>query len=75
MNVNHTPPCDMKDRILRFRVTQSEQNKIMKHVRCKGYSSFSEYVRDLIFSDILRGADEQSRNMHISEAISKQYNK
>lgn len=75
MNVKHTPPCDMKDRTLRFRVTQSEQAKIMKHVRCKGYSSFSEYARDLIFNDILRSADEQSRNMHTSEAISKQYNK
>ncbi len=75
MNVKHTPPCDMKNRTLRFRVTQSEQDKIMKHVRCNGYTSFSEYARDLIFNDMFRDADEQSHNMHISEAISNPYNK
>ena len=75
MNVNHTPPDCMKDKCLRFRVTQKEHDKIMEQAFSKGYTSFSKYIRALIKKDIRSSANEQNHNMRISEAISSQDNK
>ena len=75
MNVNHIPPDYMKDKFLRFRVTQKEHDMIMEQAFSKGYKTFSEYIRALITNDICTSANEQNRNMRISEAISSQDNK
>lgn len=75
MNVNHIPPDYMKDKFLRFRVTQKEHDMIMEQARSRGYKTFSEYIRALITNDIYTSANEQNRNMRISEAISSQDNK
>ena len=75
MNVNHIPPDYMKDKFLRFRVTQKEHDMIMEQAFSKGYKTFSEYIRVLIINDICTSANEQNHNVHISEAISSQDNK
>ena len=51
MNVKHTPPENMKEKVLRFRVTDEEHEKFMKLAKSKGYNTFSDYVRDLIIKD------------------------
>ena len=51
MNVKHLPPEEMKGKVLRFRVTDEEHKKFMKLAKSKGYSTFSDYVRDLISKD------------------------
>ena len=51
MNVKHLPPEEMKKKVLRFRVTDEEHERLMKQAKSKGYSTFSDYVRDLISKD------------------------
>ena len=75
MNVNHIPPDYMKDKFLRFRVTQKEHDMIMEQARSRGYKTFSEYIRALIENDARTSVNEQNCNMRISEAISSQDNK
>ena len=51
MNVKHIPPEDMKKKVLRFRVTDEEHERLMKQAKSKGYNTFSDYIRDLINKD------------------------
>ena len=51
MNVKHIPPEDMKKKVLRFRVTDEEHERLMKQAKNKGYNTFSDYIRDLINKD------------------------
>ena len=51
MNVKHIPPEDMKKKVLRFRVTDEEHERLMQQAKSKGYNTFSDYIRDLINKD------------------------
>ena len=61
MNVKHIPPEDMKKKVLRFRVTDEEHERLMKQAKNKGYNTFSDYIRDLINKDN-NAAEEGSIN-------------
>ena len=75
MNVNHTPPGCMKDKFLRFRVTQKEHDKIMEQAYNKGYTSFSDYIRTLIQQDMEHSKVTDLLTRTVDEAISQEYNK
>ena len=39
---------DMKNKVLRFRVTQEEYDRFMQVAKIKGHSNLSHYIRELI---------------------------
>ena len=51
MNVKHTPPEKMKEKFIRFRVTEAEHAAFMQQAKIKGYKTFSDYVRALLERD------------------------
>lgn len=51
MNVPHLSPEEMKDKFIRFRVTEQERAAFMQQAKSKGYNTFSDYVRDLLKKD------------------------
>lgn len=75
MNVNHIPPDHMKDKFLRFRVTQKEHDKIMEQAFSKGYKTFSDYIRTLIQQDMEHSKVTDLLTRTVGEAVSSQDNK
>ena len=51
MNVPHLQPEEMKDKFIRFRVTEEEHAEYMRQAKMKGYKTFSDYVRALLEKD------------------------
>lgn len=51
MNVKHTPQEKMKEKFIRFRVTEAEHAEYMRQAKMKGYKTFSDYVRALLERD------------------------
>lgn len=51
MNVPHLQPEEMKDKLIRFRVTEAEHAEYMRQAKMKGYKTFSDYVRALLEKD------------------------
>lgn len=57
MNVKHTPPQKMKDKVIRFRVTENEHAEFMQQAKNKGYDTVSDYLRDLLKKDKTQSVD------------------
>ena len=51
MNVPHLQPEEMKDKFIRFRVTEQEHAAFMQQAKSKGYNTFSDYIRALLERD------------------------
>ena len=51
MNVKHKKPSEMKEKVIRFRVTEEEHTRFMEQAKSKGFNTFSDYARDLISKD------------------------
>lgn len=75
MNVTHLKPGEAKDTFVRFRVTKTEHDAIMKQAKDRGFSSFSDYVRELIKQDIAHSKVTDLLNRTVSEAVSEQCDK
>ena len=51
MNVPNLQPKEMKDKVIRFRVTEEEHAAFMQQAKSKGYKTLSDYIRALLERD------------------------
>lgn len=51
MNVKHKKPSEMKEKVIRFRVTEEEHTRFMEQAKIKGFNTFSDYARFLLDKD------------------------
>ena len=57
MNVKHKKPSEMKEKVIRFRVTEEEHTRFMEQAKNKGYATVSDYLRDLLKKDKTQSVD------------------
>lgn len=51
MNVKHTSQKDMREKVIRFRVTEKEHAEYMQQAKNKGFDTISNYLRALLNKD------------------------
>lgn len=57
MNVKHKKTSEIKEKVIRFRVTDNEHAEIMQQAKNKGYDTVSDYLRDLLKKDKTQSVD------------------
>ena len=50
---------EMKEKVLRFRVSEKEHEKFMEQAKNNGFSTFSDYIRYLLDKDKHKGGTQE----------------